>query len=80
MFEPLPQQAGSRKVPERLLEATAGAAVRLSQREAVPADGLSEHVLELVKETLKALNRQSGKPDTALWLCRRLGEDRHGLS
>src|SRR5262249_47461363 len=68
------------KVPERLLLTTVGVAVRLARSKAISAEVLPERILELVRQTLKALPRQPGKPDTALWLHRRLEEGGHGLS
>lgn len=68
------------KVPEGLLMTTVGLAVRLARNEAAPAEVLPERILELVRQTLKGLPRHQGKPDTALWLHRRLGEGGHGLS
>jgi len=62
------------RVPEPLLLATALAAVRLSRREAALADVLSERVVELVRESLKAIAQQKWKPDTALMLHKRRGE------
>ena len=68
------------KVPERLLLTTVSVAVRLARSKATPAEVLPERILELVRQTLKALPRHLGKPDTALWLHSRLGEGGHGLS
>jgi hypothetical protein len=68
------------KLPERLVRATVGTAVRLARREAKPEEVLSERVVELVRERLKALARERWKPDTALLLHRGLGEGGHGLS
>jgi hypothetical protein len=62
------------RVPEPLVLATAIAATRLARREATSREVLPERVVELVRETLKALAQQKWKPDTALLLKRRLGE------
>jgi hypothetical protein len=64
------------KVPDRLLVATAVAAVRLARNEATPREVLSERVVELVQQSLKALAQRKWNPDTALMLHKRLGEQR----
>jgi len=61
-------EAVTGKVPERLVLATAVAAVRLARWEAVPAEVLSARVLDLVRATLKASSQKSWKPDTGLLL------------
>jgi hypothetical protein len=66
--------AAAGKVRERLVLATAQAAVRLARREAVPAEVISERALELARETLQQLAQQKWKPDTALLLQKRFGE------
>jgi hypothetical protein len=60
--------AAASRVPERLVLAAAVAAVRLARREAAPAEVLSERVIELVRDSLKALARGKWKPETALLL------------
>jgi hypothetical protein len=66
--------AAQARVPERLLLATATAAVLLARKEATPREVLSARVVELVRESLKALAQQRWKPDTALLLKKRQGE------
>jgi hypothetical protein len=73
-------EAVAGKVPERLVLATVGAALRLARREATPAEVLSKRVCGLVRDSLMALAQEKWKPDTALVLLRRLGEGRHGLT
>jgi len=68
------------RVPERLVLATALAAVCLAKREAAPAAVLSEPVIELVRDSLRALARKKWKPDTALMLKRPVRGGEHGLS
>jgi hypothetical protein len=68
------------KVPEPLTLATAQAAVRLARQEAMPAEVLSERVLELVRQTLISLAQQKWKPDTALLLHKRRKEGGHELA
>jgi hypothetical protein len=63
------------KVPEHLVLATAVAAVRLARKEAVLTEVLSERVVELVRESLKALAQQKWKPETALLLKKHLGSE-----
>jgi hypothetical protein len=71
--------AAAGKVPEGLVLATALAAVRLARREATPQEVLSERVVELVRQSLKALAQQKGKPETALLLQKRENHESHQL-
>jgi hypothetical protein len=77
------------RLPERLVEATAEAAIRLAHRQHVPAELMSERALELAREILHGLAQEKWKPETALKLqksCRRREcvsaqkESGHGLS
>jgi hypothetical protein len=72
--------AAAGRLPEHLVRTTARVVAQLTRREAPLAEIVSERVCELVRQSLKGLRRREGKPDTALWLHRRLGEGRHGLS
>jgi hypothetical protein len=71
--------AAAGKMPERLVFSTAAAAVRLAQRQAVPAEMMPERVLELVRATLKSLAQQSWKLDTVLLLNKHHREGGHEI-
>jgi hypothetical protein len=71
--------AAAGEVRERLVLATAQAAVQLARRERVPAAVMSKRALELARETLKQLAQQKWKPDTALLLQKRRKEGGHEL-
>jgi hypothetical protein len=62
------------KMPEQLVLVTAAAAVRLARREATPREVLSARIVELVRQTMKAMAREKWKPDTALLLQKRRKE------
>jgi hypothetical protein len=72
-------EAVAGRVSEQLVLVTALAAVRLAKREVAPEAVLSERVLELVRDSLRALARGKWKPDTALKL-KRVPGGGHGLS
>jgi hypothetical protein len=67
------------RLSERLVLATAVAAVRLAHRDAALPAVLSERVAELVRATLMDLAQQKWKPDTALKLQRPAPGGSHGL-
>jgi hypothetical protein len=60
--------AADGRISERLVLATAVAAVRSAQGESRPATMFSARVAELVQDTLLALAQKKWKPDTALKL------------
>ena len=68
------------RVPERLVNTTATAAVCLVRRQSVPAEVMSERALELARTILHGLARERWKPDTALQLRRRARGGGHELS
>lgn len=72
--------AAAGKLPERLVLATAAAALRVAQRQAVPAEVMPERVVELARETLKGLAQHQWRPDTILLLQKHHGKGRHGIS
>ena len=65
------------RLPERLVNATAEAAVRLACRERVPADVMPERALALARDILQGLAPERWKPDTALQLRGRVGGGGH---
>jgi hypothetical protein len=62
------------RIPERLVDATAEAAVCVARRKTVPAAVMPERALELAREILRGLAREKWKPDTALKLHKHLGK------
>jgi hypothetical protein len=62
------------RIPDRLVEATAEAAVCVARRETVPAAVMPERALELAREILRCLAREKWKLDTALKLHKRPGQ------
>ena len=72
--------AAAGKVPERLVLAAAVAAVRVARRQTLPAELVSERVVELARETLKSLALQPWKPGTVLLLKGHHGDGQHGIT
>jgi len=62
------------RIPDRLVEATAEAAVQVALRETVPAAVMSERALELARAILRGLAQDKWKPETALKLHKRLSK------
>src|SRR5690349_13022274 len=72
--------AVANRVPERLVLATAMVATAMARHETAPEDVLPSRVLELVRDSLRAMARQKWKPDTALRLQRRSEGGSHGIA
>jgi hypothetical protein len=70
--EPIQQEAQG-KVPDGLAQAAVMSVMRLARNER-PARVLSPRVLQLVRCMLRRLSQEHGKPDTALFLRKRIGE------